>query len=134
MQLRQVLLLLTVLFLAPNLTAQSNEKLVSINFEGLAKTKIFFVQEIIQSHKGREISVEQIEDDVQNLKNLSSIGHVTYGLSLALLILIGKVKVNHLAYIIKTMTKDILGKFIIESQTLRIKHGVIPLVLQNGLR
>lgn len=80
MQLRRVLLLLTVLFLAPNLTAQSNEKLVSINFEGLAKTQISFVQEIIQSRKGREISVEKIEADVQNLKNLSGIGHVTYSL------------------------------------------------------
>jgi len=69
-----------VLFLTSNLTAQSDPELRAIQFKGLTKTKLSFLEGIIQSRIGQTTSKVQIETDVQNLRNVSGIGNVTYDL------------------------------------------------------
>lgn len=60
--------------------AQSTQQIpiTSIQFEGLKKTKVDYLQSFIFSQLGDSAQLEMIEADVQRLKNIAGIGNASY--------------------------------------------------------
>lgn len=52
----------------------------NIDFEGLKRTQSSYLQQFLQSKYGEIISLSTLEQDVQQLKNISSIGNAAYRL------------------------------------------------------
>ena len=71
-------------FLLPNLTAQTNTSsqtlLETIHFKGLKRTQENFLRQFIHSKIGEPITDSLLREDVQMLKNISSLGNANYRL------------------------------------------------------
>jgi len=69
-------------FLLPDLTAQTSSQtlLETIHFKGLKRTQENFLRQFIQSKIGEPITDSLLREDVQMLKNISSLGNANYRL------------------------------------------------------
>lgn len=71
-------LLFFILILGVPLVAQ--KKIANIEFEGLKRTKSSYLEQFLLSREYQPADIANIEQDVQRLKNISSIGNATYRL------------------------------------------------------
>lgn len=71
-------LLFFLLLLTSNLLAQN--RINNIEFEGLKRTESAYLQQFIKSKVNESPNLETLQKDVQQLKNIASIGNATYQL------------------------------------------------------
>ena len=77
---RPYILALLLGFLCLNIFAQNSEHIVvgEIEFEGLKRTKESYLYTFLQTAPEKTTTKESLENDVQQLKNIASIGHASY--------------------------------------------------------